>query len=116
VTTPKQLRDDEGKPAGADTYGGRAQPVPAHQDASGLGPGVQPSYRDDAPQRHRPAQDTDGRVPGTPGTGGRPLPPAGRIRVAGTCTAPMSTTEYQLAVEAVAVLIAQHDAAHAEAA
>jgi hypothetical protein len=49
-------------------------------------------------------------VPGTPGTGGRPLPPAGRIRAAGTGTALMSTTEYQQAVEAVAVLIARRHA------
>jgi hypothetical protein len=38
------------------------------------------------------------------------------IRVAGIGTAPMSTTEYQQAVEAVAVLIGRHDAPHAEAA
>jgi hypothetical protein len=36
--------------------------------------------------------------------------------VAGIGAAPMSTAEYQDAVEAVAVLIARYDARHAEAA
>jgi hypothetical protein len=104
--TPNQPRDDEGKPVSAD------------QDAKGLGPAAEASYRDDTPQPHRPARDPGGRVPGTPGTGGSRRRPAGRIRVAGTGTAPMSTTEYQEAVEAVAVLIARRDARrpHAEAA
>jgi hypothetical protein len=112
--TTNQPRDDEGHPADPDTCRRRAEPGPAYQDARGLGPGVQPSYRDDAPQRHRTAREP--AVSAEPGTGRRRLPPAGKIRVAGTGTAAMSTTEYQQAVEAVAVLIAQHDAAHAEAA
>jgi hypothetical protein len=43
-----------------------------------------------------------------PGTGGM-------IRVAGVAAAPMSTTEYQQAVEAVAVLIACRDAGRPQA-
>jgi len=118
MTAPNETRDNEGKPARPDTCPRRAQPVPADQDASGLGPGAKASYRDDAPHHHTPTADTERRMPATPGTGGSPIPPADRIRVAGTCTAPMSTTEYQQAVEAVAVLIARRDAGrlHAEAA
>lgn len=116
MTTPNQPPDGEGQPARSDPSRGPAELAPANEDADGLGPGAQASYRDDAPPRHGPAQDAGKRVPGTPGAADSRLPPASRIRVAGTGSAPMSTTEYQQAVEAVAVLIARHDARHAEAA
>ena len=116
MTKPNQPRGEEGKPASADVGLRRTQPVSADQDASGLGPGAKASYRGDAPQRHRPARNAAKRVLSTPGTCGRRPSPTSSIGVAGIGTAPMSTTEYQQAVEAIAVMIARHDAPHAEAA
>ncbi|HTW01693.1 MAG TPA: hypothetical protein VMF87_15445 [Streptosporangiaceae bacterium] len=108
VTAATQPPEDERDPAG-DACHHPARPGPAHAGVSGLDPGAQASYRDNPPCQHQPERrDRDAAAtPGTTGNRRRVLPP-GRIQVAGIGTAPMSTTGYQDAVEALAVLLSGH--------
>ncbi len=108
VTAATQPPDDERNPAG-DACRHPAHAEPAHADVSGLDRGAQASYRDHPTGQHRPGRPGRGAA-GMPGMSGsrRGVLLPGRIQVAGISTAPMTTTEYQDAVEALAVLLSRH--------
>jgi hypothetical protein len=112
-----QPRDDNGRRAGAHVRRCPTQPESLHHDdATSLDRAEQTRYRGDGPDPQTAARRRDSHAPGTVTTSRSRLAPTGMIRVAGIGATPMSTAEYQDAVEVVAVLIARHDAMHAEAA
>lgn len=108
VTSATQPPLDERNPVG-DACRHTVRSEPAHANVSGLDRGAQASYRGNPPGQHWLRGSGRG-VAGTPGTSGsrRFEMPSGSIRVVGIATAPMSTTEYEAAVEALAVLLSVH--------